>query len=105
MGTHHSHDLEIGLKMFICHHSFIPENLSLGHDTHDFSIKIHEILHYNVLQGFVSPLISNGLAAMSQFEITLPQIRRINVTAAENGTENQSRMLHYLHLLNESDDV
>ena len=59
----------------------------------------------NVLQGFVSPLISNGLAAMSQFEITLPQIRRINVTAAENGTENQSRMLHYLHLLNESDDV
>ena len=64
-----------------------------------------KICYNNVLQGFVSPLISNGLAAMSQFEITLPQIRRINVTAAENGTENQSRMLHYLHLLNESDDV
>ena len=46
VGTHHSHDLGIGLKMFIYHHSFIPENLSLAHDTHDFSIKIHEILHY-----------------------------------------------------------
>ena len=44
---------------------------------------------------------------MSQFEITLPQIRRINVTDAvnETETETQSRMLHYLHLLNENDDV
>ena len=33
-----------------------------------------------LFQGFVSPIISNGLRTMSQFEITLPQIRRINVS-------------------------
>merc|ERR1711941_111872 len=53
--------------------------------------------------GFVSPIISNGLRTMSQFEITLPQIRRINATVVDNSTESQSRMLHYLHLLSESD--
>ena len=48
MGTHHSHELEIGLKMLVYYLPFIPKNFSLKHDTCQFSIKTREIPHYIV---------------------------------------------------------
>ena len=46
VGTHHSHELEIGLKMLVYYLPFIPKNFSLKHDTCQFSIKTREIPHY-----------------------------------------------------------
>ena len=53
--------------------------------------------------GFVSPLISQGLATMNQFELVMPQIRRRNVTN-DTSMESASRMLHSLYNLYENDD-
>ena len=54
------------------------------------------------VSGFVSPFISQGLATMSQFEITLPSIRRRNVTEISTTTET-SRMLHFIHQMSDED--
>ena len=48
MGAHHSHDVEIDLKMFLDHQTFIPEIFIRSPHTHEFSIKTREILHYMV---------------------------------------------------------
>merc|ERR1711862_82074 len=53
--------------------------------------------------GFVSPFISQGLATMSQFEITLPSIRRRNVTSEISTTTETSRMLHFIHKMTDED--
>ena len=62
----------------------------------DFCFTIIHVL------GFVSPFISQGLATMSQFEITLPSIRRRNVTEISSTTET-SRMLHFIHQMSDED--
>ena len=40
---------------------------------------------------------------MSQFEITLPSIRRRNVTSEISTTTETSRMLHFIHKMTDED--
>ena len=48
----------------------------------------------------MSPLISQGLATMSQFELVMPTIRRRNITETNDTyMEESSRMLHSLYTL------
>ena len=63
MVTHHSHDAGIGLKMFLYHHSFIPEIFMRSSRTHEFSIKTRQILHYTeiVCPGPQSPVSRHEL--------------------------------------------
>ena len=44
--------------------------------------------------GFVSPMISQGLATMREFELIPPQLRRRNLT--ESSTTETSRMFQFL---------
>ena len=46
MGTHHSHGLEIGLKMYLYYQPFMPESFSTSQNNCQISIKTREILHY-----------------------------------------------------------
>ena len=51
----------------------------------------------------MSPLISQGMKSLGQYEITFPSIRRINQTEANSTETQQARMLLRLHQMADSE--
>ena len=51
----------------------------------------------------MSPLISQGMKSLGQYEITFPSIRRINQTEANSTETEQARMLLRLHQMADSE--
>ena len=51
----------------------------------------------------MSPLISQGMKSLGQYEITFPSIRRINQTEANTTETQQARMLLRLHQMADSE--
>ena len=51
----------------------------------------------------MSPLISQGMKSLGQYEITFPSIRRINQTEANTTETQQARMLLRLHQMTDSE--
>ena len=51
----------------------------------------------------MSPLISQGMKSLGQYEITFPSIRRINQTEANTTETQQARMLLRLHQMVDSE--
>ena len=56
MGTHHSHGLEIGLKMYLYYQPFMPESFSTSQNNCQISIKTREILHKLVCSDYRAEL-------------------------------------------------
>ena len=52
----------------------------------------------------MSPLISQGMKSLGQYEITFPSIRRINQTEANTTETQQARMLLRLHQMADSEE-
>ena len=52
----------------------------------------------------MSPLISQGMKSLGQYEITFPSIRRINQTEANTTETQQARMLLRLHQMADTEE-